>query len=209
MTFKRKQVVMLPTNEKAKVGQFEIFSYDETSMIEGKDWKGKINCGGVVVNIPALKQTKQHLYILSDEEIETKDDWFYNIFTKVIFQVKDFTEYDLKQHKKIIATTDESLNLPQLPYSFINKYVKGYNEGNFVTEIMVEYKDFLINQSRLGLPNIIERRIKVKSKDNTITIKKIKDIWTRAEVIALHKLNCERLTNAYTSEDIKWIKENL
>jgi hypothetical protein len=36
-----------------------------------------------------------------------------------------------------------------------------------------------------------------------------RNIWTREEVIAIHKANCERLTNAYISSDIEWIEQNL
>ena len=55
-----------------------------------------------------------------------------------------------------------------------------------------------------------EKRIRLKvDKNNQITITKVKDSWSREEVIDLHKANCERLTNSYISSDIDWIEENL
>jgi hypothetical protein len=58
-------------------------------------------------------------------------------------------------------------------------------------------------------------RLKVNPKDNTITIKKVKDTWDREEVINLvYKLwNAEIYTDNTTTweqEDLdKWIEENL
>lgn len=134
------QVVMLSTNEKAslKLGQNRLlvnntFGYDSHF-------------------------TNQHLYILSDEEIE-EEDWCYGM--DGIFQYKGKINLpDIELPKKIIATTDRSLGLvvdqngcpmqayseflPQLSQSFIDKFVEEYNKGNVITEVMVEYEKILV-----------------------------------------------------------------
>lgn len=223
---KKTQVIMLPTNQKAKESQIILVPTNprETqcliikSLFNGVAEKS-INEG---LSIP------QHLYFLSDKEIK-EGDWFINIIQNEIYK-HDLKGYTIKKyHKKIIATTDESLKfltnteedydpengglnyqiLSQPSQSFIQKYVDSYNKGNVITEVMVEY---IFNEDDSDLPNKglqVQEFLKVNPKDNTITIKPVKNSWTREEVIALHKANCERLTNSYVSDDINWIEENL
>jgi len=110
---------------------------------------------------------------------------------------------DIKQFK-IIATTDTSLkfetiisicgngnktrgykSLPQPSQQFIEKYIESYNKGEIITDVLVEYNVTcykLLCSSRYKLsiqctsPSNCEFEIlKVNYKDNTITIKKLKD----------------------------------
>lgn len=110
----------------------------------------------------------QHLYVVSEsDEIE---DLNYYIWTdnKVICSAPS-TEYlkFLRTHqgaghiKKIIATTDKSLHLPfvtpgneeldvyeyktlpGLSKSFMNKFVSEFNQGNKISNILVEYLEKL------------------------------------------------------------------
>lgn len=107
-----------------------------------------------------------------------------------------------KTLKKIIATTDSSLKvfidkaymnfgetecLPQPSQSFIEKYVEKYNKGEQITEVMVEYENEQFDTSifggkseKLDLPIL---KLKVNPKDNTITIKPVKENWDRSEVL--------------------------
>ena len=109
--------------------------------------------------------------------------------------------------KKIIATTDTSLyqatgkaykmvdgfkptykNLPQPSQQFIKKFVEEYNRGNIITDVLVEYE--LISNEEYFLNTInpdenvpyFDENLKINSKDDTITIKKAKDSYTREEV---------------------------
>ncbi len=125
-----------------------------------------------------------------------------------------------KNLRKIIATTDSSLIiinnkldsrdllhtliLPQPSQSFIEKYIEKYNKGEKIADVMVEYES--INSHVLGLI-----RLKVNPKDNTITIKPIKDSWNREEVIKLMNLSIEQGKYAFDQNnwEDKWIKENL
>ena len=90
--------------------------------------------------------------------------------------------------------------------SFISKYIEEYNKGNQITDVLVEYK---WNGGRAGDYKMIP---KIDS-DNTITIKKVKDSYSREEVInLLYKYN-DGIIDRYsqlTNKDLnKWIKENL
>jgi len=202
--FKKCKVVMLPTNEKAKIlftGNY--INYNHLGYNKCKDLHN------------------QHLYILSDDEIK-EGDWYLVISEDSVRQAQlDF--HLTRDFAKIIASTDSSLNifikgignlspyyssLPSIPQSFINYYVSEYNKGNKIEEVIVEYdseyEDWKDNVGAIILPAILKL-----TPNNTIIIKAVKDSWTREEVIALHKRNCERLTNSYTSNDINWIESNL
>ena len=68
---------------------------------------------------------------------------------------------------------------------------------------MVEYNHL---QSSGGLN---EEWLKVNSSDNTITIRKMKDSWSREEVVSLFReaINYGKDYNGNLSE--KWIEENI
>lgn len=177
-----------------------------------------------------------HLYILSDDKVKNGD-----YVCPVNYQgVWTFQKApcplpywgNSKECQKVIATTDFSLKqfiphmdcngqgcddclnrlLPQPSQSFVDKYVAEYNKGNVITEVMVEYDE---------LPNLWDEKkefgeckLKVNPKDNTITIKKIKDSWTRDEVANLirifrSELLAEVLTGNVSGFTENWIENNL
>ncbi len=152
---------------------------------------------------------------------------------------KDNSSIDIVYCKKVLATTDDSIAcvkdvlsirqrkgltnhyptekwiLPQPSQSFIEKYVEKYNSGNTITDVMVEYYDSTEATE-------IEKSInwlKVNPKDNTITIKPVKDNWDREELNQeksdfldlFFTQNYNKLSNiGFTSQSIrKWIEENL
>lgn len=152
------------------------------------------------------KERNQYIYITSNEEIK-EGDWVIDgalpLSPLFVIQV---TKEDLERCinnwksgscKKIIATTDETLYtdfnngktdlkfvLPQPSDSFISKYIEEYNKDNTITNVLVEYekvypKHFTYNPSENMFINL-----KVDS-NNTITIKKVKDSYSREEVVAL------------------------
>lgn len=159
-----------------------------------------------------------HLSVLVDGKTNS-GDWWYNIHDNKIGQYGN-EQKNIPQSpyvKKIIATTDESLKLPKPSPAFIEKYVEEYNKGNQITEVMVEYESVEYTRS---MPMIHQKyyvdQLKV-NKDNTITIKKVKDSWTREEVIRLLTKaikDCEEyeLFNHWNGEYRnldKWIEENI
>ena len=116
-------------------------------------------------------------------------------------------------YKEILSSTDASLGLPQPSQQFIEKYIEKYNKGNVITDVLVEYEYLLDDRAVLPYWNL-----KINTKDNTITIKKIKDSWNREEVIELCKQAFIDGTYAggfgpnektINSETEKWIGENL
>ena len=147
--------------------------------------------------------SKQHLYITSDDKIK-EDNWCIDSNGN-IFQYKNHFPINIGQ-RKIIATTDTSLNiytwkqsnkkskpynvqqniettkkvfipLPQPSQQFIEKYIEQYNKGNVITDVLVEY-EYLLNDNTV----ISYWNLKVNPKNNTITIRKLKEVYSKEEL---------------------------
>lgn len=227
--FKRTKVVMLATNEKSNLVMNNI--QQGLFVVGGNGILAKHRMGNC---------TNQHLYFLSDETIK-EGDFFIDTITNALLQHKAGNELRVND-KKVIATTDSSLksdipklgrgehsdfahypSLPQPSQAFMDVFVREYNKGNIITEVMVEYetiedttKDYIIGKGQPAI-NIL----KINPKDNTITIKKVKDSWTREELpIEIIKdmiSYCEKMQvydklgsyNDFYYKGKKWIEENL
>jgi len=179
----------------------------------------------------------QHLYLTSDEEIK-EGDWVIensNIIVKVVslFEdnclVKNNTAYNtnLKLCKKIVATTDNSINvnypIAEIPESFIQAYIKAYNEGNTITEVTVEYEQIKKREiTSIGTMSISNTFITKTRSDNTVIVHQAK-MYTRDEVEKLlGKILADSNNPKYTVQDRgdrftmdqifplnKWIQDNL
>jgi len=82
-----------------------------------------------------------HLYITTDDEIK-EGDWFIdlrdnNLYSEDLYVAKTKSEIELANRigKKIIATTDPELNLPQPSKEFIEEYCR----AGGIDEVDVEY----------------------------------------------------------------------
>lgn len=216
--FKRCTVVMLPIKEKA-----------EDCLIKCANLFFKYKKGYYTQEyLKSIDGQAFHLYIITDEEIK-EGDWFYD--GESVLQCSRVTDViidtqgqwsNIKTSRKIIATTDKSLttdnrtfifaqserrHLSQPSESFIQRFIEEYNKGNVITDVMVEYAE---HRSKQG--DYEGEYLKINPKDNTITIRKVKDTWTREEVIEL--VNNWRKTsgenNILTKDTFnKWIAKNL
>lgn len=130
-------------------------------------------------------------------------------------------------YKEILSSTDTSLNLPKPSQQFIIKYIESYNKGEVITDVLVGYEDIIYNpekdreyqsNDRINIEDCDKQtRLKINPKDNTITIKIIKDCWSRKELQPLkdyyeHSKLFAR-SNDYREQDVQrifnWIEENL
>lgn len=137
--------------------------------------------------VQAMAAKYQHLYILSNDIID-EGDWYKTIngetFKPMITKCNKDSLYFAnntvnngeKVYNKIIATTDKSLGLPEIPQRFIEKFRKQYNIGKDINEVNVEFEkkwetfiDFDIADSTFTYqPKVNEK--------NQVTINKIKTI---------------------------------
>lgn len=212
-TFKKAKVAMLPTEQKTNgiickdiTGQDRMINIKSDGVMEHEDYVG------------------HHLYIISDDEIK-EGDWCYNPASKSIFKTDSRAPHWFSECRKIIATTNNSLTedrqktafvvtghpLPQPSQQFIQKFVKEYNKGDVITDVLVEYE-----QKSKGFINALkgnynyENILKINLKDNTITIKKVKNSWNREEVIKLLRdAHLDIVDGNYSKGLNKWIEENL
>ena len=175
MKLKRK-AVMLPTNKKANDSSCMALDTQLNKLLSAKEY--------LVTHFNSNDRFKtQHLYILSDEEIKVGDWYFDECLDKPRKCITDNKEYWAvrKNYKKIIATTDKSLELPEPPPEFIDKFIREYNKGNVIQNVMVEYDAY--NRSttwEYDESEIIELKV---DKNNYITITREKESWSREEVI--------------------------
>ena len=155
------------------------------------------SCAITILNVEIFKH--QHLYIISDDEIKENGTHFYNPHSGQLHISGNHTDYKAVNNngcKKIIATTDTLLkieingnrgnllpdvsfdiNLPQPSQQFIQKYIEEYNKGHIITDVLVEYEYLLDDRAVLPYWNL-----KINTKDNTITIKKLKETYTKEEL---------------------------
>ena len=216
--FKRVQVIMLPTQNKS-------YLFLEPNNI--------LRDNPTILN-DSKRYPNQHLHIASDDEIK-EGDWYFD-GTDFIHKKSKHNNTLVdgnKQAKKIIATTDTSLNishggdfgnnvikcLPQPSQQFIEKYIEEYNKGNIIEDVLVEYETLktTANNKHFGKGHIysITNKLKINPKDNTITIKKLKDSWNREEVkqfaIKAFQAGFDYCGASHLGcpDESNWIEENL
>lgn len=139
--------------------------------------------------------------------------------------------YSSNSFNKVIASTDKLLishnysdvnrlediedYIPSIPQQFIEEYIESYNQGNKIEDVMVEYEEHCCNinvNGGLQSPDCCHKSIfslKINS-DNTISIKKTKDSYTREEVIELCRKAVEKgisLKKLYTDDYLKYAKD--
>lgn len=165
------QVVMLPTKEIPK--------YEETNYASGYvEHKGKLYLEGTLVN----------LFLVSDEKPK-QNDW---VIAEIAERGLNVYKHQgrpcsITPLKKIIVSTDTSLNLPQIPQDFIKYFVE--KQGN-VGKVCIEYSDtpYDNNGNVIGTNNIsklnIQHTFKPKlNKNNEVIISLEEKNYTRDEMI--------------------------
>ena len=215
--FKRCKVVPLSTNQKSSISF--VFNTAYKKILSFKDSFSDNITFGEYVYLYILSNDKikesDWCYVKWGVDINGKDLFKVAQCTKIgALGIHYFDEISMcwGSHElnamKIIATTDTSLiigvpqfikgYLPQPSQSFIEKYVTEYNKGNVITDVLVEYEnnyDLCYYTPAGGIEccdKIDNWQLKV-SKDNTITIKKVKDSWSREEVVTL----CLKMQHEY------------
>ena len=169
------EVVMIATDNKTNITKIYLDA-DKTKSV-------------LMANKPVNDNYKEYinLYITSNEEIK-EGDWFI-IDNKIHQCIGHYNHYICINKKgdsilpisckKIISSTDESLGLPKPSDSFISKYIEEYNKGNIISDVLVEYEGKRKwMQEHIDTTSYIDYNLKVDS-NNTITIKKVKDSYSK------------------------------
>lgn len=209
--FKRGQVVMLPTEKaedclllKQGVGH-KILQYQKGFFTQEY--------------LQSIYARSFHLHVLLDEEPNPKKNYLYHVDAAGDIHIiaPNTWKPNLRYASAIVGSTQDLMipfedgnrtyTIPSPSESFIEKYVEEYNKGNVISKVMVEYA-----VESYGLSNgepTVDERLKINPKDNTITIKKIKDSWNREEVEILLEKALYAKASWYSDEVKDWIKQNL
>ena len=227
--FKPAQVIMLPTPKESVI----LLNPTTNKLVLTKEIASKVY---PIEEYIKLGFKPQHLYIISDDEIK-EGDWVIHIGNPY-FQFKESMRNLLCDDcKKIIATTNTSLNyetpfygmdednnFPQPSQQFIEKYIESYNKSsvgsnNFtIIDVLVELDiQHLIDETNGEIVEYTDNTLKINPKNNTITIKKLKNNWNREEIVEFGEKIREYCKNGYKSDSLhkvfyewdNWIKENL
>lgn len=144
-----------------------------------------------------------HLYLVSDDEIK-EGDYVYcksDVLDDFIDKVETLEELSIARgeqyvckSKKVIATTDPSLNIPLIPEQF----VKDYCDSNGIGEVMVDYDILKIYEKSSGYDGwrcccgkwhyMDEQSCDcsysqpITTIDNYISISSLKESWSREEL---------------------------
>jgi len=81
----------------------------------------------------SVVSTDHHIYLFEKNGNYEIGDYVFDVIDKIIVQVTEESCLT-KDHHLIIASTDESLNLPRPSDSFIQKYIEEYNKGSKLME---------------------------------------------------------------------------
>lgn len=155
----------------------------------------------------------QNLYIVSDEKFN-EGDWI--LADNNVIKLNKGDNYNMLYHcKKIVASTDKSLNLPEPSPEFIKKFVEEYNKGNLITYVNVDFIFNTTNEDWSKRPVQLEGFYTPKmDKNNFITITKIKESWNKDEIKELFNkfrkdFPLHRGIQIMDNDLDTWINENL
>lgn len=201
------EVIRLPSNNRAYAGQLCLSPKPAVlTQIAANNHNNKV-----------YDVKPQQLYVVSDDVIK-EGDW---VISKLgsLSQVFGFLGRCKEEgYKKVIATDNINIKMftgiqnlanapshPHLPQSFIEEYVESYNNGSPIEKVMVEYEKYYHDE--FG-GNNHGYRLKINPKNNTITIKQVKDSWSREEIVELLYKSRFHIKSSDEKFD-KWIEENL
>lgn len=231
--FKRAKVVLLPSEKKIEAlkGYSDnslLFNYKK----EYKDIPAEVEYVSFfhlyIISNDEIKEGDYGLdietgWIFQCKEDHSDMDYYIGMDNKIYH-----TNNDPHCCKKIIATTDTSLKLhdnngknhcfgtqlsgnckhilPQPSQQFITKYIEEYNKDKVIIDVLVEYEKVKDTWTTLDTCTLTyKEKLKINPKDNTITIKKVKDNWNTEEMFKLMDDYQDYLFR--TNEPVKTFKE--
>lgn len=182
--WKKHKIVVLPTEWSKILIATDGREVNKVQYYDG-DYQGKSN-----------SQQPHHLFILSDEEIKEGDCIIYlNQIINNVTRLEVSTSKYFTEAKKIIASTDKSLNLPSPTDEFLEEWVELSNSSP-VDEIEVEYIP------NLQLEGQYQTLITPKSNINCRFIQ-TEDSWDDIHIKANIINNINDIDAIW-----KWLKEN-
>jgi hypothetical protein len=185
------------TDEKPKVGEYALL-----------DWEGKFKENDLRIG-EVLQIDSNHVEIKNQfgNESHTNEMWPNAKWYKIIASTSDLSIYNHGDGCQAFKS------LPKPSISFIEKYIHQYNDIKLdpIEDILVEYEE--IKWSMRINPTLVGNEVlKVNPKDNTITIKKLKNSWNREEIETLFRnfrTDVLPFGQVIDAQLIEWFNKNL
>lgn len=176
MSFKRGKVFLL-NEDSLRVREREYPCILEHSWMFGGD-RGKL----VYTHNNIRTPTRLKHIIVVDIKAEIKEGDLIATpgFSEYLVQhaIKEhLNSYNYSDCYKIVATTDPMFDLPRPSEAFIKKYIELFNENKDIENVLIDIDSETFDTIKVD-------------KNNTISIRKPKEFWTREEVMDL-LLACE------------------
>ena len=185
--FKKAKIFVLETEQPPQVGDICYISVIGWFICTKEHLKGN-----VITNLIEYKSVKVYkMYITEYKEIEDKD-YFITQYSQNTFVLgKRIKSTGNVKGNKVVAILGNHIyppcnghcankcicTYPQPSPSFVKKWIEEANKDNIITDVLVEY-EYLLDD--MGV--IPYWCLKVNPKDNTITIKKVKENYTKEEL---------------------------
>ncbi len=217
------KIVMLSSEKASNIILLKHQQY-KSKLIYNIDLVEKFISGDLLYN----DELPQHLYVLSDERVIKNDTWVLFRDNEILnLQEFDGTTIGFRdQCKKIIATTnselfyyegndirgreyDKQYQLSKISEEFTKEFIHEYNNGNVITEVMVEYE--IIPEGYEKGKVDYNYKIKLNS-NNTIIINRIKKTKYTREFLESacyesYKEGIKQGTNKSTESFESWFNE--
>ena len=185
--FKRAKIFVLETKQPPQIGDICYISVIGWFICTKEHLKGN-----VITNLIEYKSVKVYkMYITEYKEIED-EDYFVTQYPQNTFVLgKRLKSTRNVKGNKIIAILGNHIyppcdghcsnecicTYPQPSSGFVKKWIEEANKDNIITDVLVEYEYLLDDRAVLPYWNL-----KVNTKDNTITIKKLKQTYNKEEL---------------------------
>lgn len=116
----------------------------------------------------------------------------------------------IKYKEEVIVSNDPELDIARPSSLFLIKVVRQLNEGDPITEVMVECEQ---EWAKVSFSLDIKTTAKINPKDNTVAIKRVKDSWNREEVERLtyeaYKVGIQQGIGPSPKPFTEWISEHI
>jgi hypothetical protein len=201
--FKNSRIIRLPIKERAE------------NCIISDDIKDRLSFSVGYLTQAYLNEaylTAYHMHIISDDKKFKEGDWYIDDTNTIRQSVTSDKDYWSRRpdYKKIIASTDSSLDLPKISKSFIEKYISEYNKHNIIGKVLIEYNTSDDNMD--GYVSMFggkEIGVTLNVKDNCVIIKILKNNYNRDEVIELCKKAIIAGSFSSTFDFDDWVEKNI
>jgi len=213
MTTKTLNVVMIATNESTNI----VLNTINNRLLLDNDKT-------LVERILPIHGKHQHLYFTSEDEIQDLDN--FGITIPLLFindnnsiKVITYSNKRIGDYYEIEATTNKSLQVncdgkcakyegicsfPQIPQSFIEAYIKAYNEGNPILTVDVETEEY-----DTIVKDFKDIRIKTNSANEVIIVEP--KLYTKGDLVNFGNDVYSKFTKNISMNDFvnNWIENNL